>query len=166
MATSKKKLTKKTAKTEPDESAVPSKMNPFPGITDPIMGSLPSQPGFNASLMGGPIPPQGMMPPMPGLNPMQAQASSDLFTSVGNMLRLSVDAINSVLAGSNQIMQAFTGPGHHPYSHYPHGNMHHHGCGCQCSGHEHHDHYHDSQYHSCCDVYGESCCNPSVNGCC
>lgn len=178
MATSKKKVTKKAAKREPRESAAPSMTNPFAGMADPIMGSLPSPPGFNTPLMGGPIPPQGMMPPMPGSNPMQAQAGSDLFTSVGTMLRLGVDAVNSALAGSNQIMQALTGFGYHSPSHYPHGDMyhhgnmhhqsdmHHHGSGHHCCGHGHHDHYHDSQCHSCCDVYGESCCNPSVNGCC
>ena len=170
MATSKKKAAKKAATMEPGTTTSPSMTDPFSGMVNPMMGNMPfpAQPGvnmppFGAPMPGGPMPPpQGMMPPMPG--PMQAQGSGDLFTSVGNMLRLGVDTINAALAGSNQIMQAFTGTGHHdPYGHpyhYHHGWGHHHHGHCGC-------HHNDPAccYPSCCDCYGESCCNPSVHGC-
>lgn len=159
----------------------PSMAGPFPGMgQNPMMAGAPYglPPGFNpaqpgAPMQGGPMPPPGMMPPMPGTSPMQQQGSGDLFTSVGNMLRLGVDAINAALAGSNQIMQAFMGGGqgmypyahgypyHYGHGHYGHGHHGHHHC---CSQ-QRHDHYHDSWCHSCCDVYGQGCCNPGVHGC-
>jgi len=174
MATSKKKMSNTAAKMQSGETAVSSMPNPFPGMANPMMGNMPSPPGFNvppfgAPMQGGPMPPQGMMPPMPGTNSMQAQGSSNLFASVGNMLRLGVDTINAALAGSNQIIQAFAGSGYHTPSHYPHGQMYHHGYGRHGNMHHccgHNDHYHNSRCDSCCDVYGENHCNPSVNGCC
>jgi hypothetical protein len=172
MATSKKKAVKQATKMESGGAASPSMPDPFSGMVNPMMGNMPfpappgvNVPPFGAPMQGGPMPPQGMMPPMPGTMP--TQPSGDLFTSVGNMLRLGVDTINAALAGSNQIMQAFAGTGYHdPYGyqghphHYHHDWDYHHHAYCGC-------HHHDPAccYPSCCDCYGESCCNPSVHGC-
>ena len=155
------------------ESAAEPIGNAFSKMFNNPMGNLPTPPGVNMPPYGANMPGMPGMPPMPGAYPPAGQSSAALFSSVGNMLRLGVDTLNAVLAGSNQVIQAFMGGGHHsPYYYDPYGpfNPHHgyggHHCGGHhCCGHHHHDHYHDSHCHSCCDVYGEHCCNPSVNGC-
>ena len=156
--------------TAPVPDAFSTPVNPGGmGFPNPADFNVPS---FGSSMQGspmsgGPMPPPGMMPPMPGA-PMATQ-TEDLLASVGNMLRLGVDAVSAALAGSTRIMQGFAGQGHHggPYGHEYYGphSMHHH------SGHHHsHGHCcgsHDPSccYPSCCDCYGENCCHPSVHGC-
>ena len=179
MATSKKKLPE-NAPIDRGTVTNPRMANsPFPGqFNNPLTpGSFPmaaptgfNTPPFGAPMAGGPMPPpQGMIPPMPGVASMPTQSSGDLFNNLGTMIRLGIEAVNAALIGGNQLIQGLVGSGYHgnyPY-HYPH----HHDHGCHghhmhhCCDYYHHDHYHDSCCHSCCDVYGESCCNPSVHGC-
>lgn len=139
---------------------------PFPNPSDfnvPPFGT----PMQGVPMPGGLMPPPGMIPPISGA-PI-ATPSDDLLASVGNMLRMGVDAVSAVLAGGTRIMQGFAEQGHHGglYGHEyygPHG-MHH-------SGGHHHPHGHCCRSHdpaccypSCCDCYGQSCCHPSVHGC-
>lgn len=166
--------------------------SPFPGKPNnpatsagnkPFMAAPGANMGFNMPPFGTPMPnimpplqgmmpPQEMMPPMPGYGAMPARfTGSGLFDSLGNMLRLGIDTINAALAGSNQLVQGFTGGyrSSYPCPQYP---QHPQGCGHHgqtqhCCGHHHqHNTYHDCGCHSCCDVYGESCCNSSVHNCC
>ncbi len=146
------------------------------GLNPPLFNMPPFGPPMpnTMSLPQSMMPPQGIMPPQgmippPGFGAIPAAfASGELFNSLGNMLRLGIDTINAALAGSNQLMQGFTGGGqiHNPQPQYPQG------CGCRghmqhCCGHYYQRNtYHESGCHSCCDVYGESCCNPSVHNCC
>lgn len=168
---------------KPGNPATGAGNNPFTAASGPKIGL--NMPPFNMPPFGPPMPnampfPQGMMPPQgmmgmppaPGFGAIPAAfAGGGLFNSLGNMLRLGVDTINSALAGSNQLVRGLTGGGQPPYPcpqpYYPqscgchHGHMRH---GC---GHSHqHNTYHDCGCRSCCDVYGESCCNPGVHNCC
>ena len=189
----KKKSSAGAAIAAPDASTSPTanpakstSASPFPGIfNNPTgVGNIPfmAAPGFNMPPFGGPPmpgampPPQGMMPPMPGFGPMPSPSTSgELFNSLGNMLRLGIDTINTVLASSNQLLQGLTSGGYQaPYPYHPYPQPQHpQGCGRQgyghmqhCCGHHQHNTYHDSGCHSCCDVYDESCCNPGVHNCC
>lgn len=146
--------------------------SPFPETPGKpgVVGPLPPPPGFAMPPFGAPMfgamPPQMPMPPMPGFAAMPSSAGGDLFQSLGNMLRLGIDALNIALAGGNQLLQGLSGtPWPYPYPHHaPHGGCHHgHHC---CGGHDHGNTYHDGCCHSCCNHYGESCCNPSVHNCC
>ena len=131
--------------------------NPF---QPPFGMPMPPFPmGQHGTAMGGPNP---MMPPIPPGALPSPTATGDLLGSVGTMIKLGIDAINTALAGSNQLLQGMSGRGYYPYAH------HHHGCGCHPHGHHccQHNHYHDSYGHSCCDHYGESCCYSSVHNCC
>jgi len=153
---------------------------PFPGtFTNPAgPGSMPFQtaPGFAMPPFGAPMPgampPQMPMPPMPGFGPMPSpSAGGDLFGSLGTMLRLGIDILNTTLASGNQLLQGLSPGGYPaPYS-WPHPqdwghHVHMHPCcGQHHHGHHHHDTYHDGWGRSCCDCCGESCCNPGVHNC-
>lgn len=149
----------------PEEKLPPSSGSaPFPppfGMAMPPMppGMMPGPPAGMYPMMPPP-PPGGMMPSMmpQGVMPSTVSASS-VFESLGTMLKLGIDTINTVLAGGNQLLQGIAGQGQHMGYHGYHGYGHHgHHC-CE------HNHYHDSYGHSCCDVCGDSCCHPSVHNC-
>lgn len=109
----------------------------------------------------------GMMPQppiMPGQTHIPAGTGSSLFASIGNLISLSVNALNTGLAGGLQIVEGFSGHGGHGASCC---DSHHQSCGCSCGYHGsgcgggHHGGYTD-----CCGSCCDCCCNPSVNNCC
>ncbi len=143
----------------------PADFNTLPFGT-PMNGGPGPMPG--SPMPGGPLPPSpGMMSPMSGA-PSYTQGEN-LLASAGNLLRLSIDALSAALAGGTRMMQNYAGGQQGNYGHeyyyapqgYQHGHGHHHPHGHCCGSHDPACHY-----PSCCDCYGETCCNPSVNGCC
>jgi hypothetical protein len=143
----------------------------------PHPGATPLQSPFGMNVP--PYPQNLPPPPMAGMNPLlppmmspgamaAPMTSAGLFTSLGTMLKLGIDTINTVLASGNQLLQGISGSGYYPgYPSAPY----HPGAGCHDHGghpqhHCQHEHYHDSHGHSCCDICGDNCCHPSVHNCC
>jgi len=133
-------------------------------------GETWGQPGFSY----GPQPPMGgqvgpfPLPPAPGMEhppapgpsaqtqpPGQGQPEPSLLRSVGTMLRLGVDLINSGLQGLAAVGEP--GGGQHGYAGY---GEEHSGCGCEGHG--------DFEPQGCGGCYyatPRGCCMPSVRNC-
>ena len=120
-----------------------------PGIT---FGPMPSAPAYGMGAPPWPFPPPpGMMPPLPGASHAPDPGGSEdsepcLWRSLGTMIRLSVDLINSGLQGLAGAI-------------HPHENDG--GCGCGCDDRE------DAEPGcDCCGYYSSPCgCHPSVRNC-
>lgn len=109
-------------------------------------------------------PPSNMPPPPfpgqpgPGYGGAPVSTTRSLFESIGNLIRLGVDALNAGLAGGMQIVEGYHGPGPYDSGPYGHGFPYHHpGWGG----------YGYPGYYDCCgDPYcGYYGCNPSVHNC-
>jgi hypothetical protein len=123
-----------------------------PGIT---FGPMPFAPPYGMGAPPWPFPPPpGMMPPPAAAPPApDPHAAKDpepcLWQSLGTMIRLSVDLINSGLQGLAGAI--------HPQETDC-------GCGCGCGGGE--PECEEEPCCDCCGYYSSSCgCRPSVRNC-
>jgi hypothetical protein len=107
-----------------------------------------------AVMPGWALPPSLAAMPGPMFQQPAPMATGSLRLRLGSTLRLSVDLINSALAGGVRVMSGI-GAGYEmgwPAGYAQHG----HGSGCGCCG------------QNCCDYFGcgEGCCRPGVGSCC
>jgi hypothetical protein len=122
-----------------------------PGITFGPMASAPPY-GMGAPPWPFPAPPPGMMPPFSGAphtpDPGPCEESEPcLWRSLGTMIRLSVDLINSGLQGLAGAIR-------------PHETDCGCGCDCGCGGER------EEPGCDCCGYYSSPCgCRPSVRNC-
>lgn len=138
-------------------------IKPEPPFGSPYMYNIPPH-SFPHLMPGMPYPPFPKHPYV-GQPPFLKASEGSLFENLGNMMRLGVDFINSTLAGGVQMLGEFSGRGfdcscsHHGYR------------GDACCNQQSNCCYDQSVcchgYGDCCrETNGDSCCTPSVHGCC